>query len=179
MGLVRRLSSRRLYSGHVLSLDLDEVEEPGGVHAQREVVRHSGSVAILAVTDDAQLVLVRQYRYPVDALVWELPAGRLDPGEQPKEAAQRELEEETGLSPAQIEPLLTYFTSPGFCDEVMHLFRATALRAVPTRPDADERIDVARVSFEQASAMARRGEISDAKTLLALSLERERRRSTP
>src|SRR4029079_7460189 len=86
----RRLSSRRIYAGKVLSLDLDEVEEPGGVHTRREVVRHSGSVAVLAIPDDARLVLARQYRYPVDALVWELPAGRLDAGESPEQAAQRE-----------------------------------------------------------------------------------------
>jgi len=177
MGLARRLSSRRLYTGRVFAVDLDEVEEPGGVHAQRDVVRHSGSVAILAITGDDRIVLVRQYRYPVDAQVWELPAGRVDPGEQPLDAARRELEEETGLSPAQVAPLVTYFSSPGFCDEVMHLFRATALRPVPTRPDPDERIEVAFVSRDEARAMIARGELRDAKTLLALLLESERGRS--
>lgn len=177
MGPIRRSSSRRLYTGRVFAIDLDEVEEPGGVHAQREVVRHSGSVAILAVTDDDKVVLVRQYRYPIDEQVWELPAGRLDPGERPSDAARRELEEETGLSPAQLAPLLTYFTSPGFCDEVMHLFRATALRPVPARPDPDERIEVALFSRDEARAMLARGELRDAKTLLALLLEGERGRS--
>ena len=179
MGLCRRLSSTRLYNGHVFAVDLDDIEEPGGVRAQREVVRHVGSVAILAVTDDKKIVLVRQYRYPVDELVWELPAGRLDAGEPPADAARRELEEETGLSPAQLEPVLTYFTSPGFCDEVMHLFRATVLRPVPARPDADERIEVACVSLAEAHAMVSRGELRDAKTLLALLMEGQRGRGVP
>jgi ADP-ribose pyrophosphatase len=177
MGLARCLSSRRLHKGRIFSVDLDEVEEPSGVRAQREIVRHDGSVGILAVGEDRRLALVRQYRYPVDALLWELPAGRLDPGERPSDAARRELEEETGLSPAQLEPLLTYFTSPGFCDEVMHLFRATVLRPVPIRPDPDERIEVAWFSRDEARAMIARGELRDAKTLLALLLEDERGRS--
>jgi ADP-ribose pyrophosphatase len=177
MGLARCLSSRRLHKGRIFAVDLDEVEEPGGVRAQREIVRHEGSVGILAVGEDQRLALARQYRYPVDALVWELPAGRLDPGEQPLDAARRELEEEAGLSPAQLEPLLTYFTSPGFCDEVMHLFRATALRPVPTRPDPDERIEVAWFSRDEARAMIARGELRDAKTLIALLIEDQRERS--
>jgi ADP-ribose pyrophosphatase len=176
MALARRLSTRRLHKGRVFSVDHDEVEEPGGVHAERDVVRHSGSVAVLAFTEDDQLLLVRQYRYPVDSLVWELPAGRLDPGEAPIDAARRELEEETGWSPTRLEPLLTYFTSPGFCDEVMHLFRATELRAVPARPDSDERIEVASISREEARIMAHRGELRDAKTLLALLLDAEQGR---
>jgi ADP-ribose pyrophosphatase len=177
MGSARRLTTRRVYDGHVLALDVDEVEEPGAVHATREVVRHRGSVGILAITDSDEVVLVRQYRYPVDAALLEIPAGRLDPGETPLTAARRELEEETGLSPERLEPLLTYFTSPGFCDEVLHLFRATHLRPVPARPDQDERIDVARCPFREIGPMVARGELRDAKTVLALALEGERRRS--
>ena len=101
----RVLATRRVYEGKVLSLDVDEVEEPGDVRAEREVVRHRGSVAVLPVHDDGRLVLVRQYRYPVDALVWELPAGRLDAGESAEEAARRELEEEVGLRPRRLEHL--------------------------------------------------------------------------
>ena len=108
----RRLSSRRVYTGKVLSLDLDEVEEPGGVHARREVVRHSGSVAVLAIQDDGKIVLVRQYRYPVDDFVWELPAGRLDAGESPEQAAQRELQEEIGFKASQIQKMAFFHTTP-------------------------------------------------------------------
>ena len=115
------------------------------------MVRQSGSVAALPVLADGRVVLVRQYRYAVDDFVWELPAGRRDPGETPEAGALRELEEEVGLRAGELEPLLTFWTTPGFCDEVMHLFRATALEAVPPRPEADERI-------EQASLHARRGD---------------------
>lgn len=171
----RRLATRRIYEGRVLSLDVDEVEEPGGIQAVREVVRHRGSVASLPVLDDGRVVLVRQYRYPVDREVWELPAGRLDPGESVEEGARRELEEEVGLRAAHLEGIGVFYTTPGFCDEVMHLFRATGLTPVPARPEADERIETRTLDFEEARAMMRRGEVQEGKTLVALLLESERR----
>ena len=169
------LQHRRVHAGKVLDLDVDEVVEPGGVRGVREVVRQRGSVAALPVFDDGRVVLVRQYRYAVDALVWELPAGRRDPGESPEEGAQRELEEEVGLHAARLEPICTFWTTPGFCDEVMHLFRATGLEPVPPRPEADERIDQGTFSLEEAKGMIARGEIREAKTLVALLLEAGRR----
>ncbi len=175
----RVLRHQRLYSGRVLDLDLDEVEEPGGVRGPREVVRQRGSVAALPVHDDGGVTLVRQYRYAVDALVWELPAGRRDPGETPEAGARRELEEEVGLRPRFLEPLLTFWTSPGFCDEQMHLFRATGLEPVPPRPEADERIEIARFSLDEALAMVERSEIREGKTLVALLLELKRRTAGP
>jgi ADP-ribose pyrophosphatase len=171
----RRIGTRRIYSGHVLDLDLDEVEEPGGVHASREVVRHRGSVAALPVHEDGRVVLVRQYRYAVGAMVWELPAGRIDPGEEPAQGAGRELEEEVGLKAATLEPLLTFFTTPGFCDEVMHLFRATGLSSVPARPEADERIEAGVFTLDATRAMIQQGQIREGKTLVALLLELQRR----
>jgi ADP-ribose pyrophosphatase len=179
MGQGRVVSSRRVYDGRVVQLDVDEVDEPGGVRATREVVRHQGSVAVLPVHADGRIVLVRQYRYPVDREVWEIPAGRRDPGEEPLDAARRELEEEAGLRPAHLEPLVEYDTSPGFCDEVMHLFRATSLQSVPPRPDDDERIEVVSFPLEAVQAMVAAGEIRDAKTILALTLEAARERSEP
>jgi ADP-ribose diphosphatase len=166
---------QRLYSGHVIDLDVDDVLEPSGVRARREVVRQRGSVAALPVHADGRVVLVRQYRYAVDATVWELPAGRRDPGETPEAGARRELEEETGLRAARLEPLLVFWTTPGFCDEVMHLFRATALEPFPARPEADERIETATFTLAEALAMISRGEIREAKTLVALLLEARRR----
>lgn len=173
--MARVLSSRRIYDGKVLALDVDEVEEPGGVRATREVVRHRGSVAALPVHADGRLVLVRQYRHPVADRVWELPAGRLDPGETPEQGALRELEEEVGLRAGRLERLATYFTTPGFCDEVMHLFRASDLSEVPPRPEADERIEVLTVTFAEARQMLRSGELREGKTLVAVLLESERR----
>lgn len=171
-------SHRRVYSGRVLCLDVDEIEEPGGIHATREVVRHPGSVVVLAVDEQDRLALVRQYRYPVDDTVWEIPAGRQDAGESPEQGARRELEEEVGVAAGTIEKLLSFYATPGYCDEVMHLFRATALTHVPARPEADERIEARWVTLDEARAMADAGQLRDAKTLLALLLE-ERRRGRP
>jgi len=171
----RRLAHRRIHEGKVVALDVDEVEEPGGVRATREVVRQRGSVAALAVHDDGRVVLIRQYRYAVDAMVWEIPAGRLDPGETPAEGAGRELEEEVGLHADTVAPLLEFFTTPGFCDERMYLFRATQLREVPARPEADERIEVRTLPLEEALAMVESGEVKEGKTLVALLLEARRR----
>lgn len=171
----RRLSSRRLYTGKVLSLDLDEVEEPGGVRTTREVVRHSGSVAVLAIQDDGRIVLVRQYRYPVDDAVWELPAGRLDAGESPEQAAQRELQEEIGYKAGSLRKVAFFYTTPGFCDESMHVFRATGLTPSKAKGDEDERIEVQAFSLTDLEAMIERGEIREGKTLVAVLLEVGRR----
>ena len=170
------VSSRRIYDGKVLALDVDEVEEPGGMHATREIVRHRGSVACLAVHDDGRVVLIRQYRHAASDFVFEIPAGRLDPGETPEAGAARELEEEVGLRPARMEKLLDFHTTPGFCDEVLHLFRASGLTAVPPRPEADERIEIQMPTLAEARAMIARSQVRDAKTLLALLLESERQR---
>ena len=169
------LQHRRVHSGKVLDLDVDDIIEPGGIRGRREVVRQRGSVAALPVLADGRVVLVRQYRYAVDAFVWELPAGRRDPGETPEEGARRELEEEVGFRAGTLEPLLVFWTTPGFCDEVMHLFRATGLEPVPPRPEADERIEPATFTLEEALDMVKRGEIREAKTLVALLLEQQRR----
>lgn len=165
---------RRVYEGRVISLDVDEVDEPGGVRGTREVVRQAGSVAVLPVHGDGRIVLVRQYRYAVDAFVWELPAGRRDPPESPEDGASRELEEEVGLRAGALEPISTFWTTPGFCDEVMYLFRATELQTVPARPEADERIEQASFTLDEALAMVRSGEIREGKTLVALLLEARR-----
>lgn len=174
MGL-RARASRRVYTGHVLSLDVDDVDEPGGVQAIREVVRHQGSVAALPVHTDGRVVLIRQYRYAVDQELWEIPAGRLEAREDPREGIRRELEEEVGLRPADLQPLLVAFTTPGFCDETLHIFRASELQEVPARPEADERIEARTMTLEEARSLVTRGEIRDAKTLLAILLEKERR----
>ena len=170
------LAHRRVYDGKVLALDVDEVQEPEGVRAVREVVRHRGSVAALPVQGDGRVVLVRQYRYAVDERLWEIPAGRLDPGETPAEGARRELEEEVGLRVSALDLLLVFYTTPGFCDERLHLFRASGLTESTARPEADERIELGTFTLDEARAMIGRGEVRDGKTLLALLLECERRK---
>ena len=172
-----RTKTRRVYEGKVLSLDLDEVEEPGGVTATREVVRHRGSVAALPVTSDGKALLVRQYRYPVDASIWELPAGRLEEGEEPEPAIQRELREEIGRRAEKLEKLAFFYTTPGFCDESMHLFRATGLVEDKKAADDDERIEVGEFTRDQLADMIASGEIKEGKTLVACLMESERRRA--
>ncbi|HUG53935.1 MAG TPA: NUDIX hydrolase [Vicinamibacteria bacterium] len=167
----RRRSTRRVYTGKVLSLDVDELEEPGGVRTTREVVRHLGSVAVLAAHDDGTVVLVRQYRYPVDDSLWELPAGRLDPGESPEEAAQRELQEEIGHRATSLRKIAFFYTTPGFCDEAMHVFRASGLVPAAAQGDEDERIEVRSFPLDELEAMIARGEVREGKTLVALLLE--------
>ena len=173
--MTRRLSTRRIYDGKVLALDVDEVEEPGGVRVAREVVRHRGSVAALPITENGSLILVRQYRYAVGESLWELPAGRLDPGETPEEGIQRELREEIGRRAGSLEKIAFYYTTPGFCDEAMHLFRATALSPDRAAADDDERIEIGEFTLEQASGMIAAGELREGKTLVAVLLELARR----
>jgi len=172
---VRVLSHRRVYDGKILSLELDEIREEGGVKALREVVRHRGSVAALPVDDEGRLVLVRQYRHPIGQTLWEVPAGLLEKGESPEQAIRREIEEEVGRRAGDLEPLALFHPTPGFCDEVLHLFRATRLEETPVRHDEDEVLEVKWFTLDEARRMMRAGELRDAKTLVALLMESERR----
>jgi ADP-ribose pyrophosphatase len=174
-GALPVLSRREIYSGRVLRLEVDEVREPQGATGIREVVRHRGSVAALPVHDDGRVVLVRQWRHPIGALMWELPAGLMNAGESPAEGAARELEEETGLKAAHVEPIADFYTTPGFCDERMYVFRATGFTQVPPRPDDDEEIEVKTCSLREAMEMIGDGQIREGKTLVALLLEAQRR----
>ena len=171
-----RLSTRRVYDGKVLALDVDEVLEPGGVRATREVVRHRGSVAALPVKEDGSVILVRQYRYAVGEALWELPAGRLDGGESPEAGVQRELREEIGQRAGRLEKIAFFYTTPGFCDEGMHLFRATSLVPDQAAADDDERIEINAFTLDQAGAMIASGALREGKTLVAVLLELDRRR---
>lgn len=171
-----KLSTRRVYDGKVLALDVDEVLEPGGVRVTREVVRHRGSVAALPVTEDGSLILVRQFRYAVGEALWELPAGRLDRGETPEAGVQRELREEIGQRAGRLEKIAFFYTTPGFCDEAMHLFRATGLVSDRAPADDDERIEIGTFTLDQAGAMIATGALREGKTLVAVLLELDRRR---
>lgn len=173
----RLLSRVSPFAGRLFRVDVDQVEEPGAIRAEREIVRHRGSVAALAVHDDGRIVLVQQYRHAVEQPLWELPAGRLDPGETPEQGAGRELEEEVGWRSGHLELMADFFTTPGFCDERMFLFRATGLEAVPPRPEPDERITIRNVALAEAVRMIDQGEVREAKTLVAILLESRRRES--
>jgi len=170
-GRPRVVTTRSVYKGKVLSLEVADVIEPGGARARREVVRHSGSVAVLARRGDGMVILVRQYRFPVDDALWELPAGRLDPDETPEQAAQRELQEEVGYRARDLRKVAFFYTTPGFCDEAMHVFRATSLEPSSAKGDEDERIEVRAFPLAELEAMIERGEIREGKTLVAILLE--------
>ena len=153
------IASRRLYEGRVLNLRVDDVRLPDGQPAVREIVEHSGAVAVIALDDDDCVLLIKQYRYAVGQMLIELPAGVLEPGEDPQACAARELEEETGCRAAVFEPLITIFPSPGYTTEIIDLFIARHLEMGTPRPEADEYIELMRVPLAEALDMVDRGEI--------------------
>jgi ADP-ribose pyrophosphatase len=164
----RLVSSRTVYRGPVFSVTTDHVEEPNGVRARRDVIHHSGSVVVLAVDDSAatpRVLLERQYRHAASDYLWELPAGRIDPGEKDLHAAQRELLEETGYTARKWRRILKFYASPGFVAETMAVFLATGLRAGEAQPEEDEVIHIRMVPLPAAVRMVIRGTIRDAKTI--------------
>lgn len=167
---------KTVFKGPVFTIESGLVNEPGGVRARRDVVRHSGSVAILPVDQKGRLTLIRQHRVAFRRSVIELPAGRIDPGETPLHAAKRELKEEVGLGALKWERLLRILPSPGFCDETVTLFRATSLFESFAEADADERIEILRLPPGDAFALLENRKIDDAKTVVALLMEARRRR---
>ncbi|MBI5040555.1 MAG: NUDIX hydrolase [Gammaproteobacteria bacterium] len=147
---------------------MEPVTLPDGRTLELEVVRHPGGAAVVALNTHNEICLLRQYRHAGGGWLWELPAGKLEPGEPALTTAQRELEEEAGLHAAHWQALAQVLTTPGFCDEVIHLFLARQLHSVPARHQEHECIEVHWFPFNTALAMAQRGEILDAKTLLGL-----------
>ena len=169
--LVRVISSKVSFRGPVFSVVTDEVEEPGNLRARRDVVRHSGSIVILALDDSGgtpRVLLERQYRYAAGQRMWELPAGRIDPGENKLAAAKRELLEETGYTASKWQHSLFFYVSPGFLDESMTVYLARGLKKGQAQPEEDERIAVRFFPLAQAVRMAMTGKIVDAKTIAPL-----------
>lgn len=160
--------SRTLYKGKVVSLKLDRVVEPGRVETRREVVVHPGAVVLLPCFPDGRVLLVRQYRHPARQSLWELVAGTLEPGEDPRHAAHRELLEETGYRARHMKPVFDFYPSPGILSERMHLFEARGLTRSRANPDADERIRVRRFKRAELRKMLAAGKIRDGKTLVGL-----------
>ncbi|MGB9885897.1 MAG: NUDIX hydrolase [Moorellales bacterium] len=168
VGEEKTLDSRRIFSGRVIGLRVDRVALPSGGESLREIVEHRGAVVIAAVNERQEVMLVRQYRKAVEEVLWELPAGTLEPDEEPLACARRELKEETGLEAREWQLLVQFYSSPGFCTERLYLFMATGLTEGRQATDTDENLTCHWVPLEQAWAMARRGEIADAKTLVGL-----------
>jgi ADP-ribose pyrophosphatase len=167
-----KISGTRGYTGRVISIDLDTVRFPDGSTGELEMVRHPGASAVVPLLgdldDDPEVLLIRQYRYAAEGYLYEIPAGRLDPGEAPLACAHRELAEETGYTATRVEHLFTMFTTPGFTDETIHLFVATGLVAGEAKREADEFMELAPTKLSRALSMIEQGEIQDAKTALAL-----------
>ena len=162
------LSSKTVYKGKVFSVTSDRVLEPNGITAQRDVIRHSGSVVILAVDEVAIepcVLLERQYRYAAEAILWELPAGRIDPGESALTGAKRELLEETGYRAREWKRALFFYPSPGFLDETMSIYLARGLTAGEAQPEADESIECKLIPLQRAIEMVMSGTIRDGKTI--------------
>ncbi|MDD2361495.1 MAG: NUDIX hydrolase [Oscillospiraceae bacterium] len=172
----KTLSENILFTGNIISLNLDEVELPNGKTATREVVKHPGGVCVAALNDDDRLLFVRQYRYPYGELLLELPAGKLSPGEDPLECGKRELKEETGATAEHYESLGCLYPSPGYCGEIIHMFYASGLSYGDMKPDEDEFLEVEHIPLEKAVQMVLDNEITDAKTQTAVLKVAEKRR---
>ncbi|GGL46655.1 NUDIX domain-containing protein [Sporolactobacillus putidus] len=164
----KKIESTEIFKGRVVHLLVDKVGLPNGNDATREVVRHPGAVAIIAVTEDEKMLLVRQYRYPLDKIIYEIPAGKLEPGENPDDSAMRELEEETGHQCEQLERIASFYSSPGFSDELLNIYFTNTLTNGRQHLDDDEFLEVYAVDLGEAVQMVRDHRIADAKTVYAV-----------
>ena len=167
------ISSRRVYSGKIVSLDVDTVRLPNGLTTELEMIRHSGASAVVPFLDDPasedpRVLLIRQYRYAADGFVFEIPAGRLNEGEDPEKCARRELKEETGYRAGRVAPLTVFYTTPGFTDERIHLFAAMDLASGENQLESDEIVELHPLRLSEALEMIRAGEIKDGKTVIGL-----------
>jgi ADP-ribose pyrophosphatase len=167
------VSSRRVFSGRVLDLDVDTVRFPDGSVGDLEMIRHPGASAVVPFVNDPrgadpEVLLIRQFRHAAERYVWEIPAGRLEPGEAPEACARRELEEEAGVTAGELRRLTTIYTTPGFTDERIHLFLASGLGEGTERREADEFLEVHRMPWSRVLRLIEQGEVEDGKTLVAL-----------
>ena len=162
------LDTKIIYSGKVFSVRQDRVVEPGGVEVTRDIVLHRGSVVVLPVFPDGDILLIRQYRHAVGDLLWELVAGRVEEGESRPASARRELLEETGYTARSVKQILEIIPSPGFCTERMWIFAATGLREGTAQPEEDEKITARKFSLAALEKMIRRGTLHDGKSVSAI-----------
>ncbi len=161
-------SSRMVFEGRALSLRVDTVKLPSGKETTREIVEHENCVAIVALDDADNVLLVKQFRKPVEKELLEIPAGGIDPGETPEDAVRREMREETGFLPQKVEKLGGFYSSPGFCTEYLHLYLATELVPKPLQAEDSENISLVRVPLNQVMGLIASGAICDAKSIAGL-----------
>lgn len=169
----KTLSVKEIFNGKIISLHVDEIELPNGEKGIREIVEHSGGVCVAAMTDEKELFFVRQYRYPYKKVLLELPAGKLEKGEDPLQAGLRELEEECGVVADEVISMGTVYPTVAYCSEIIYLFAAKGLHKTHQHLDKDEFLDIERIKLEDAVEMVMKGEISDSKTVtLVLKLDK-------
>lgn len=163
---------KTVYRGHLVDLGIEHVKLPNGRQTDLEIVRHPGGAAVVAIDERQRVCLLRQYRHAAGGWLWELPAGKIDAGETPETTASRELAEEAGILASELVPLGQTLTTPGFCDEVIYLFRATGLQSCATRQEDHEVIEIHWLDYQEALRGIHDGTIRDAKTMLGLLLAR-------
>jgi ADP-ribose pyrophosphatase len=166
----KTMKSDKVYEGKIVNLRIDTVELPDKKYSKREIVEHPGAVGLIPITEDNCVILVKQFRKPVEKFLIEIPAGKLELNEEPRETAIRELKEETGFEAGKIEYLLEFYTSPGFSNEKIHLFLATDLIEGEATPDSGEFVEKVKISIEDLLKMVDRGEIVDSKTIIGINL---------
>ena len=162
------VSSKDIYEGYVIKVRVDTIETQNGNIATRDIVEHPGGVGIVALTPNGKICMVRQYRRPFDDFLLEIPAGKLNWGEEPFGCATRELEEETGYTAKNYQYLGRFFPTPGFCNEIIHIYLATDLTKGAANPDEDEFLEVEEYTIDELCDMILQGEIVDAKTVIGL-----------
>jgi ADP-ribose pyrophosphatase len=162
------LNHKEVYSGKIVRLHVDTIRQESGESTLREVVLHPGGAAAVPVLDDGRIVLIRQFRYPLGKYIWEIPAGKLDSGQTPRDTIARELEEEIGYTAGTLTETCSFYTSPGFCDEIIHLFIAGGLVPCARRPEEGEYITPEARSLEECLRMITVGEIMDGKSVLGI-----------
>jgi ADP-ribose pyrophosphatase len=172
----RLISSHTVFEGRLISVRVDEVELPDGARVEREIVDHPAAIAVVPMLPDGRVILIRQYRHAAGKVLWELPAGLVEEGEDPEQCARRELGEEIGYSPGQLVPLFSTYLSPGFSSEIIHLFLARDLRPVTVPSPPDERIEPVPVPLAEALDMVRRGEVQNAAAVCGLLAAADRQR---
>ncbi|SEN21208.1 ADP-ribose pyrophosphatase [Lihuaxuella thermophila] len=170
----KTIKSETIFEGRVVRLQIDQVELPNGETSTREIVKHPGAVSVMAVTNENKLVLVRQFRKPLEKTILEIPAGKLESGEDPIDCAFRELEEETGYRAAEMQHVYSFYTSPGFADEYLHLYLAKGLTKGKNQPDQDEFVELVELTLEECLDKIAEGDICDAKTVAAVLLWQNR-----
>jgi ADP-ribose pyrophosphatase len=165
----KTMKSERIYDGKILNLRVDTVELPDKKYSKREIVEHPGAVAIIAVNDKNEMIMIRQYRKSIDKILLEIPAGKLEINEEPIASAKRELKEETGYTADKIEYIMEFYTSPGFSNEKIYLFLAQGLAEGEQELDVGEYIDVEKYSVDELMKMIKFGEIVDSKTIVGIN----------